>query len=430
MSALIAKSCVDRGGRVAFLAHRDFLVTQTSQTFERINIDHSFLAAGRWFNPWPSAHIGMIQSMKSRMAKVQPPTICFIDEASHCVASTWKAVIEAWPNTTFILLTATPSFRTDGKGLEELADDMVHGPTEAELIKRGALSDFVWFRADAPDLSGIKLNKSDSLSAQADEFSRAVIVGNIVDTYRKKAMGTRAIYFAPNIDTSKKYAAAFCLAGIPAVHIDADSTDHERTSAARGMADGSIKVMTNVGIASYGYDLGAMAGADVTIETVGLCRLTSSFPLLVQMSMRAMRAKPYPGIILDHAGNYDKHGWLPDDDVEWSLKGEAKREKAKTFECQNCGALNSRETLVCKSCGTPYTAPERGTGKQAEIEHVDGDLIAIQRAEHEAKKRAERIEQGQARTLEELIAIGRKRNFKFAEQWAAKIYTARMRKNA
>lgn len=427
MSALMAKSCVERGGTVAFLAHRDFLVTQTSQTFDVLEIMHSYLAAGRWFNPWVPAHIGMIQSMKSRMNKIKPPTLCFIDEASHVVAKTWRSVIEAWPETTFILLTATPSFRTDGKGLEELADDMVHGPTEAELIKQGALSDFTWFRADAPDLSGMKLGRSDNLNAQADEFSKAVIVGNIVETYKKKAMGTRAIYFAPNIETSKKYAAAFTAAGIPAVHIDADSTEHERTMAARGMANGSIKIMTNVGIASYGYDLGAMAGADVTIETVGLCRLTASFPLLVQMAMRAMRAKPYPGIILDHAGNYDKHGWLPDDEVEWSLKGEAKKEKKPTYQCQGCGALMPRETLVCKNCGTPYTPPARGEARPSEIKHVDGELRAIQRAEHEARKKAARMEQGQARTLEELIALGKKRGYKFPELWAGKIYTGRKR---
>src|SRR5690606_15665913 len=316
MASLMAKSAIEKGGSAAFLCHRSFRLDQTSQTFNSAGIGHSFLAAGKWLNGFDNCHIGMIGSMKSRQGKIKPPSICFIDEASHCVAKTWRQVIEAWPETTFILLTATPSFRTDGKGLEELADGIVHGPSEAELIRQGALSGYVWYAPSKPDLSGVHTRMGDYVNSEIEaEMSKAVIVGNIVDSYRKYANGTRAIYCAPSIKLSKQYAQAFCDAGIPAVHIDADSSDWERKSAAIKMADGEIKVICNMGIATMGYDLAAQAGRDVTIETVGLCRPTKSFPLLVQMAMRAMRAKPYPGIILDHAGSLDEHGWLPDDDV-------------------------------------------------------------------------------------------------------------------
>lgn len=430
MASLMAKSAIEKGGSAAFLCHRSFLLDQTSQTFNAAGIGHSFLAAGKWLNRFDNCHIGMIGSMKSRQGKIKPPSICFIDEASHCVAKTWRQVIEAWPETTFILLTATPSFRTDGKGLEELADGIVHGPSEADLIKEGALSDYVWYAPSKPDLSGVHTRMGDYVNAEVEaEMSKAVIVGNIVQSYKKYADGTRAIYFAPSIKLSKQYAQAFCDAGIPAVHIDADSSDWERKSAAIKMADGEIKVITNMGIATMGYDLAAQAGRDVTIETVGLCRPTKSFPLLVQMAMRAMRAKPYKGIILDHAGSLDEHGWLPDDDVEWTLAGATRRgEVTRTKDCQNCGSKVRFADIVCKNCGHTVEKPERSeASERPDIEHVDGDLIAVDR---EARRIELRKEQGKCRTLDELIAFGRRQNYKYPEQWAAKIITARAKGRA
>src|SRR3954469_20461796 len=69
LASMIAKSAVEKSGRVWFLAHRDFLMDQTSKTFDDAQIAHSFLAAGKWFNPWVPVHLGMIGSMKSRMSK-------------------------------------------------------------------------------------------------------------------------------------------------------------------------------------------------------------------------------------------------------------------------------------------------------------------------------------------------------------------------
>lgn len=429
MAATMAKSAIERGGSVAFLVHRSFLLDQTSQTFTDAGMGHSFLAAGKWLNKFDRAHIGMIGSMKSRQGKIRPPSLCFIDEASHCVAKTWRAVIEVWPETTFILLTATPSFRTDGKGLEELADGIVHGPSEAELIRQGALSDYVWYAPSKPDLSGVHTRMGDYVNAEIEaEMSKAVIVGNIVQSYRKYADGTRAIYFAPSIKLSRQYAQAFSDAGIPAVHIDADSTDWERQSAARKMADGEVKVICNMGIATMGYDLAAQAGRDVTIETVGLCRPTKSFPLLVQMAMRAMRAKDYPGIILDHAGSLDEHGWLPDDEVEWSLSGAARKHVSELGgQCENCGAQLRRAAVVCNACGATVVKPERSASERVDIEHVDGELVQIDR---EAHRKKQAVEQGKARTLEELIELGKKRGFKNPQGWAGHILTARARGRA
>lgn len=426
IASLIARGVIDKSGTVAFLCHRDFLLDQTSATFKDVRIDHSFIAAGKWLNPWSNAHIGMIGSMKSRMNRVRAPTLCFMDEAHHSVAKTWSAVIEAWPDTIFIMLSATPGARSDGRGLEEVCDDIICGPSNKQLIEMGALSDYRYFAPTSPDLTGVHVRAGDYNVEELDaEMSRAVVIGDIVQHYKKIALGTKAIYFATTIETSKKYAAAFNAAGIKAAHVDADTGRDERKAVAKAIATGRLDVMCNVMIATEGYDLAAQAEMPVTIETVGLCRPTKSLPLLIQMEMRAMRAKPTPGTIIDHAGCLNEHNFLPDDEIEWTLKGGEKREAGKIFQCDGCGAAMPRNTAVCKHCGFVNGEDMLGArkgGARVEVEHKDGDLQEVDKA---TRAREKKLEEWTCESFEDLLKLGKKRGYSNPEGWSAHIWTLR-----
>lgn len=427
IASLIARGVIDRQGTVAFLCHRDFLMDQTSETFKGVQIDHSFIAAGRWLNPWSHAHIGMIGSMKSRMKKLRAPTLCFIDEGHHAPAKTWRAIIEAWPDTIFILLSATPGLRSDGVGLDEICDDIICGPSNRELIEMGALSDYRYFAPTSPDLTHIHVRGGEYAIDELDvEMSKAVVIGDIVQNYRRIAMDTRAIYFATTIATSKKYAEAFNAAGIPAAHVDADTGKDERAGVARALATGQLKVMTNVMITTEGYDIAAQAGMPVTIETVGLCRSTKSLPLLIQMMMRAMRAKSTPGTIIDHAGCLNEHNFLPDDDIEWSLKGGEKREAGKIHNCDGCGAAMPRNTAVCRHCGHVNGEDMLGArkGPRVEVEHKDGDLQEVDR---DRVRLSRKIEEWECKTVADFLALAKKRGYSNPEGWAGLMFTTKAR---
>jgi superfamily II DNA or RNA helicase len=137
--------------------------------------------------------------------------------------------------------------------------------------------------------------------------------------------------------------------------------------------------------------------------------------------------RPSPGkdrlLILDHVGNWQRHG-LPDEDREWSLEGKKKAQRGPRDideldiqQCQDCFAVFRKGPDCCPSCGIELPGKAR-----AEIEQVDGDLEMI---DIEQIRRERKLEQGQARTLRELVELGIRRGIKKPAGWAA--YTAASR---
>lgn len=425
IAANMAKNCADKGGSSVFVVHRDFLMEQTSLTYASLGLKHSFLAAGKPLEQ-SNSYIGMVGSMASRMGKIKPPTLCFMDEGHHGTAKTWMEIVEAWPDTTFMFLSATPH-RSDKIGLDQICDDIICGPSNAELIAIGALSDYIYYTPSKPDLSGIHVKMGEYVTAELDEeMTKAKIVGDIVRSYKQYADGTRAVYFATSVATSKRYAAAFNGAGINAIHLDADSTSEERKAGAIAMALGRLKVICNVGIFGEGADLAAQAGMPVTIETVGLCCPSKSLPKVIQQSMRAMRAKDYPGIILDHAGCYEEHDFLPDDEIKWSLSGARKTELVETFQCQGCGATLRRGSSLCAHCGYDNTQRILEIKSRKEAEHIAGELAKVERerriieAETEKKEavRKRKAAINMCKSYNDLKNLGKKLGY--APGWAVK----------
>lgn len=415
LSAFMTGTAVNRGLRTLFICHRVELVDQTGATFDKVGIAHAFCAAGRRFNAFAPALICGIDTLKHRLQYVGKRDLIIWDEAHHTAAAGWRKVREHFPDAYHIGLTATPE-RLDGKGLDDLYQTMVPGPSVRSLIDDGYLCGYRAFAPSTPSMASVKKVMGDYHKGQLEEvMDGPTVTGDAIKHYRKFADGKRAVVFCVSVKHSEHVAQRFRDAGIVAVSLDGTSDKTDRKRALDAFRRGEVKVLCNVDLFGEGFDLPA-------IEAAILLRPTQSLALYLQQVGRALR--PSPGkdraIVLDHAGNIAEHG-LPDDEREWSLAGRKARPKTDVTErirqCSACYAVHE-PAPVCPHCGFVYP-----TGKKArEVEEKDGEL---QEVDVDEFRRDRTREQGMAKSLEDLVKLATARGYKSPERWAAHVFTAR-----
>lgn len=410
--------------RVIFACHRKELLKQTAKTFDGFNIPYSYIAAGHHYNPYHRVYIASIATLKNRLDKI-PADYIFVDEAHLSMAAGWNAVVSHYRSkgAKIIGLTATPE-RLDGKPLKDNFDTMVMGPTVAEMIERGNLSRYKAFAPAGIDTTGLHTRGGDFVQSEIDALMEGkAVVANAVKHWRKIADDKLTIAFCVSVQRAEELAEEFRANGIAAAAISGDTPLDVRNRAFMDFADRKLKVITSVNLFSEGFDLAAQVGRDITVEAVLLHRPTQSLAMHLQQLGRALRKKPYPAVILDLVGNISRLG-LPDDDREWSLEGRKKvKREVEAITCEECFATHP-PAPVCPECGYQYPKKEAaGGGRQ--IEEVETDLEEI---DIEAVRRARQIEQAQAKTLEDLIALATARGYRSPQKWAAHIWTARQAK--
>lgn len=429
VAAHITESASAKGKSVWFVVHRKNLLRQTSKSFWGAGIQHGLITSGKSRSRLP-VQVGTIGTVYARMNKgqLEPPGVLFIDEAHLSQGNMFASVIR-WcseAGTIVIGLTGTPQ-RLDGKPLGDLFTDLIEARSTSWLIQQGRLSDYEIYTTNVqPDLSGVRksggdLNREDLAEVMADK----AIVGDAVSHYQRYANGLRAVCYCVNVKHSKLTAEAFNAAGIPAVHVDADTTEKELKDACEGLADRRYLVLCNCELVIEGFDLSAQIGRDITLEACILLRPTESLARYLQMVFRALRKKPFPAVILDHAGCAIKHG-LPDDERQWSLAGVDKQPRKKKDDeedeptvqwCKSCYFVFRVGPDHCPNCNAPVEKQER------KIKQVEGELQKID-PEELRRQREERIARARANDLESLVATGMK------PKQAQHVLAARAEKNA
>lgn len=437
----VTASAAAKGRCVYLIAHRAELVKQIAMTLARFGTRHRIVAPGpivrqvqveqfkvygrTFVDPQARVFVASVQTMVKRLdAGLPPPDLIVIDEAHHLTTdSTWGRVVAAFPEAKLLPVTATPC-RLDGKGLGVgsggLADELVTGPTMRELIEAGFLSPYrIYAPPNALDLSGVRSRMGDyakdQLSAAMDKPS---ITGDAVAHYQRLVPGKRAVAFCVSVAHAQHVANEFLGAGIPAEFLDGTLDAVERDRIIKRFEAGQTLVLSSCDIISEGFDLPA-------IEAAILLRPTQSLSLYIQQVGRALRT--FPGkteaVILDHVGAVVTHG-LPDEEREWSLDGMAPRKRqaandnepdVKISTCPKCFAIHL-PAPNCPTCGHVYPVQER------KIEQADGELQEVTADAVEAMRRQKRAMQGQAQSVEALVAqgISRFRAMKIVEAREAK----------
>jgi len=402
--------------RSVFIVPSREILSDASQSMRVLGIDHGLIRAGIPPEYQKLAQIATVQTLQRRLTKVAGPDFVVVDEAHHTPAAQWQRVLNAWPDAIVVGLTATPC-RLDGQGLRVLYDAIIQGPTVRELISRESLSDYDLYAPPAIDLKDIKTERRDYRAAELGELmGKSKVVGSAIEHYRKKAAGKRALIGCVTIAQSQKTVDLFLASGIKAAHVDGKMASNERDIIISRFSAGDILILSQVGIVNEGVDIPG-------IEAAISLRPTQRLSLWLQFAGRALRYVPgKKAIILDHAGNTERHG-PPCQEREWTLDG-TKEKKTKEDEsdvivkvCGRCylTCLNSDDE--CPECG--YVFPEKNRGPV----EIPGELTKYDLQQERSNKRKE---VSQARTEEDLRAIAKARGYKMG--WVKYIMRSRQQK--
>jgi len=352
------------------------MTRQTVAKMNDVGLDVGVIQAGWIPQPELPVQIGSLQTLTAR--GLRPPAhIIFIDEAHHCRARTYEAILASYPDATVVGLTATP-VRKDGRGLGNIFNAMVEGPSVQELVDGKYLVPTIIYAPVIPDLAGVRTQAGDYVESQlAERMDTPALIGGILEHHLKFGEHRKTVIFAVNVGHSVHIKDEFVKAGIKAEHLDGSTPNEERAAILERLANGDTEVVCNCQVLTEGVDIPDVA-------CLVLARPTKSLGLFRQMVGRGLRTSEVTGkkncIILDHSGSVYRHG-RPEDPIEWTLNTDRKARNRtqesrslmvgkRLCECPRCKALRTAGE-ACLVCGWE---PQR-RGENVEI--LDGELGRI-----------------------------------------------------
>ena len=423
--AEIARLAASRGKSTCVVVHRDTLLRQAYRKMEEINVPYGIIAAG-YTGTRNTIQIASAQSLVRRLDQHNFDFLIF-DEAHLSCSPTWKKLVSRWPQAHVLGFTATPVLGS-GRGLDSVYQKLVLGPTIRQLVDDGFLvSPDTFGPIRKVDISGVRTRMGDY---DVNDLEKIVdtprITGDALAEVLKIAPNVPTMIFCLSIKHSRDVAEAFSAAGLRAASVDGTMPRHEIRDKIAALSDGRIQYLASCDLLGIGFD------APVVSCAVFL-RHTQSIGLYLQQAGRALRPVYAPGydlstregrlaaiaaspkpraVLLDHVGNFIRFG-LADDDREWTLEGRKKR-KGKAgptvtlTQCEKC-LRPYRPAPKCPYCGHVRVADPR------EPDMVDGVLEKIDKV---ALRRAKWREERDCKSLEELIALGKKRRYNHPHGWA------------
>jgi len=360
LSALVGERH-KKGKRILIVQHRDELVNQNKEKFERINPYITTSIVNGTVKHWDGdAVFSMIQTMsRDRNLRNRPKfDMVVIDEGHHAAAPTYTKVIDAVrednDKAEIVGFTATPN-RGDGKGLRSIFNNCAHQIELATLIREGFLvrpKSYVIDLGVGEQLDQVtKRGKEYDMEEVAAIMDRQVINDRIVSEWREKAMDRKTVVFCSTVAHAEHVCAAFVMAGVRADYVTGETDKIERADMLNNLEFGDLQVIVNVAVLTEGFDA-------PPVSCIILTRPCSQKGTMVQMIGRGLRIldpEIYPDIIktdcvvMDFGTSIITHGGLDDsanlDGSDRSVGGEA-----PTKICPECESEVASNTRICPIC--------------------------------------------------------------------------------
>jgi superfamily II DNA or RNA helicase len=238
--------------------------------------------------------VGSVQTLgragSNRLAALQPEAFdaVIVDEAHHSTSPSYKEILFGHfqfgrYDTGRLLLgvTATPN-RGDGVALGTVYDEIVYRYPLLDAIRNGWLCNLRGLRVrTGVELDGVHVRAGDfEMEELAEAVNTPARNEQIAREWLNNAAERKTLAFSVNVAHAKSLASAFQQYGVAAEAIWAE--DPHRASKLRAHREGHLRVLTNCGILTEGYD-------DPALQAIVLARPTKSQLLFMQMAGRGTR---------------------------------------------------------------------------------------------------------------------------------------------
>ncbi len=288
---------------VLVLAHRDELVNQARDKIEaalrRDRADRRVVAIERGANKAAREAAVVVASIRTlhedRIGRVlggRGIRLVIYDECHHAVADANRRVLEQvgafaedWPGT-LVGFTATTR-RADGRGLGEVFETIAYHRSLREMIDEGYLRPLRGLRIDTGvDLAGVGMRGDDFDPERLDEAidvqARNLLVARAI---QERTRDRRTIAFCGSVGHAENLCRALRSLSIPAAMVCGEMPKPARAKTLQRFRDGTLQVITNVGVLTEGFD-------DPGVSAIAMVRPTRSESMYLQCVGRGMRLSP------------------------------------------------------------------------------------------------------------------------------------------
>ncbi len=264
------------------------------------------------------------------------------------------------PSMRVIGLTATPYRLSCGylhKGEGRLFNDIATEVTLLELLKLGFLSPVISKRpAITADLSGVNKTAGEFNQKQAAERMTA---GNLTDlalsdVIQRCYKRVSWLIFCVSVEHAHEVSDWLNGKGIKCAVISGETPPQEREYLIAEYKAGRLQALANCEVLTTGFDA-------PRTDLIVMLRPTESTALYQQMAGRGMRI--FEGktdcLLLDYAGNVERHGCLDDPYVNVPKQAKGKGSGiAPTKYCPCCDTALPASTKTCSECAHEFPKSE------------------------------------------------------------------------
>jgi DNA repair protein RadD len=357
----VIRWCAETNRKLVLYTNRILLTEQTSKVLDDHSISYGIIAASmpKRRATLRDIQLASVQTVHRRCLvggqSLFPADVVLVDEFHQCCNGATLQLLERHKaqGAVVIGLTATPI------GVSHVAPKLAIAGTVSQCRHVGALVPAIYKAPSELDFSKLEVTDSGEFNyKEVKKLYNPAIFGHVYDSWCEHNPDARAtLGFAPGVQESKWFVDQFEARGVRAAHIDGEDVyvDHCNYKSSREVRDqviarwrsGEIKVIWNRFVLREGIDFPWM-------YCLILACPIGSLHGYIQTTGRVLRYSPEtPDVvqILDHCGNYWRHGYSPNDDIDWEqfyyedVAFPTRKRKAEL------GENPEKEPLRCPMCG-------------------------------------------------------------------------------